>query len=170
MKLPVSSRREFLQRAALLTAGLAMPGLVRSAAEGVPAGTAPLSTFDYGDVTLNSELHQRQLDNTHAVLMGLNEDSLMKPFREMSGMPAPGEELGGWYMYKPDYDYRKDSAGLCPGGTFGQWVSALSRDYAITGDPATREKVLRLNRACMRSRSPAGSSPTTASLPTATTS
>jgi DUF1680 family protein len=78
--------------------------------------------------------------------MGLNEDSLMKPFREMSGMPAPGDELGGWYMYKPDYDYRKDSAGLCPGGTFGQWVSALARDYAITGDPTTRQKVLRLNR------------------------
>jgi uncharacterized protein len=141
-----SSRREFLQRAAFLTAGLAMPGVVRSAAEELPAGTAPLSTFGYGDVTLNSELHQQQLDNTHAVLIGLNEDSLMKPFRAMSGMPAPGEELGGWYTYKPDYDYRKDSAGLCPGGTFGQWVSALARDYAITGDPATREKVLRLNR------------------------
>src|SRR5262249_30195787 len=30
--------------------------------------------------------------------------------------------------------------------TFGQWVSALARYYAITGDQATREKVLRLNR------------------------
>ena len=78
--------------------------------------------------------------------MGLNEDALMQPFRVMSGLPAPGGSLGGWYIYKPDYDYRKDSAGLCPGGTFGQWVSALSRYYAITGDPATREKVLRLNR------------------------
>ena len=64
----------------------------------------------------------------------------------MSALPAPGPDLGGWYMYKPDYDYRKDSAGLCPGGTFGQWISALSRYYAITGDPATRERVLRLNR------------------------
>ena len=78
--------------------------------------------------------------------MGLNEDSLMKPFREMSGLPASGADLGGWYMYKPDYDYRKDSAGLCPGGTFGQWVSALARYFSITNDPATREKVLRLNR------------------------
>ena len=78
--------------------------------------------------------------------MSLNEDGLMKPFRQMAGLPAPGEDLGGWYIYKPDYDYRKDSAGLCPGGTFGQWISALSRMYAITGDTATREKVLRLNR------------------------
>ena len=146
MKLPEISRRVFLQRAAVLSAGLALPGNVRVAAEEAQSSGADLTAFDYGEVTLNSEAHQRQLDNTHAVLMGLNKDSLMKPFREMSGMSAPGEELGGWYMYKPDYDYRKDSAGLCPGGTFGQWVSALSRDYAITGDKATREKVLRLNR------------------------
>src|ERR1017187_1271325 len=146
MRLPAISRREFLERAAVLSAGLAFPGNLCPAAEEARTSGAHLRTFDYGDVTLTSKLHQQQCDDTHAVLMGLNEDSLMKPFREMSGMPAAGEELGGWYMYKPDYDYRKDSAGLCPGGTFGQWVSALARDYAITGDEATREKVLRLNR------------------------
>jgi DUF1680 family protein len=146
MNLPEISRREFLQRAVVLSAGLALPGNLRLDAETVQPSSSYLTTFGYGDVTLNSVLHQQQFDDTHAVLMGLNEDSLMKPFREMSGMAAPGEELGGWYMYKPDYDYRKDSAGLCPGGTFGQWVSALSRNYAITGDKATREKVLLLNR------------------------
>ncbi len=147
MKFAEISRREFLQRASVLSAGLAIPRQnLWAAAENEHTVGSPLKTFDYGDVTLNSEIHQRQLENTHAVLMGLNDDSLMKPFRAMSGMPAPGEDLGGWYMYKPDYDYRKDSAGLCPGGTFGQWVSALARDYAITGDPATREKVMRLNR------------------------
>ena len=151
MKLSGISRREFLQRAAVLSAGLAIPGDVLLSAEDVRTRGAHLTTFDYGDVTLNSELHQQQFYNTHRVLMGLNEDSLMKPFREMSGMPSPGEELGGWYMYKPDYDYRKDSAGLCPGGTFGQWVSALARDFVITGDKATREKVLRLNRAFAQS-------------------
>jgi hypothetical protein len=142
MQLPVTSRREFLRRAAMLTAALSLPGRTMFALDNAP----PLEAFDYGDVALNSELHQRQLENTHAVLMRLNEDGLMKPFRTMSGLPAPGDDLGGWYMYKPDYDYRKDSAGLCPGGTFGQWVSALSRSYAITGDRATRDKVLRLNR------------------------
>ena len=147
MKLPNLSRRVFLQQAAMLSAGLTLPGLGRLAtASELQSERAPLQAFGYGDVTLASQLHQRQLENTHEVLMGLSEDGLMKPFREMSGLPAPGEELGGWYMYKPDYDYRKDSAGLCPGGTFGQWVSALAREYAITGDPTTREKVLRLNR------------------------
>ena len=78
--------------------------------------------------------------------MELSEDGLLKPFRQMAGLPAPGEDLGGWYEYKADYDYRKDSAGLAPGGTFGQWVSALSRGYAIAEDQAMRAKVLRLNR------------------------
>ena len=139
------SRREFLQRAAILSASLTLHGqnLLANSSSSV---TGPLDLFSYADVTLNSEICERQLDNTHAVLMSLDHNSLMKPFRVMSGLPAPGEELGGWYMYKPDYDYRKDSAGLCPGGTFGQWISALSRYYAITGDPATRERVLRLNR------------------------
>ena len=126
------SRREFVQRAAMAGAGLALPWpslLSRFAYAADAAGQ--LVPLGYGDVTLHSELHQAQLENTHAVLMSLSEDSLLKPFRAMGGLPAPGEELGGWYMYKPDYDYRKDSAGLCPGGTFGQWVSALSRMYAI---------------------------------------
>jgi hypothetical protein len=85
--------------------------------------------------------------NTHAVLMELSEDSLLKPFRQMCGMSAPGEDLGGWYHYDPDPDFRHgfDAVGA-PGCTFGQWVSALARVYAITGDENTREKVLRLNR------------------------
>jgi len=62
-------------------------------------------------------------------------------------MPAPGEDLGGWYDYNPDYDYRKNfNAGFAPGCQFGQWVSALARTYAIAGDEAVREKVMRLNR------------------------
>jgi len=106
-----------------------------------------LSEFGYGDVLISSDPHESQLMNTHAVLMELSEDSLLKPFREMSGLPAPGEDLGGWYHYDPDPDFRKgfDAVGA-PACTFGQWVSALARIYAITVDAKTREKVLRLNR------------------------
>ena len=141
------SRREFLQRFALLSAAIAMPDCALLA--GPPAAheaPLPLQQFGYGEVTLNSELHERQLQDTHKILMDLSEDGLLMPFRQMAGLPAPGEDLGGWYIYKADYDYRKDSAGLVPGGTFGQWVSALARNFAITGDQATRAKVLRLNR------------------------
>jgi DUF1680 family protein len=112
-----------------------------------PLSGAPLAEFSYGDVSMASDPHESQLINTQSVLMALSEDSLLKPFRQMSGMPAPGEDLGGWYQYNPDYDYRKAfDAGFAPACTFGQWVSALARAYAITGEEATREKVLRLNR------------------------
>lgn len=95
---------------------------------------------------MTSELHERQLDETHAVLMGLSDDSLLKPLRQMSGQPAPGEDLGGWYHYDPHYVWGRDQDGFAPSCTFGQWVSALARMYAIRKDPETRDKVLRLNR------------------------
>ena len=140
------SRRKFMQSTSLAAAGavthrLGFPTYV--AASPIPK---PLAEFRYGDVTLASELHEKQLHETHAVLMGLSEDSLLKPFRQMAGQPSPGEDLGGWYHYDPDYDPDTVDVGFAPGATFGQWVSALARNYAITGAPATREKVLRLNR------------------------
>jgi len=106
----------------------------------------PLEEFGYGNVTLASELHERQLRETHSLLMELNEDSLLKPFREMAGQPAPGADLGGWYHYDPNYAVNTVEAGFAPSATFGQWVSALARSYAITGDLKTKEKVHRLNR------------------------
>jgi hypothetical protein len=55
----------------------------------------PLEQFEYGDVALASDLHEKQLEQTHFLLMSLSEDSLLKPLRQMSGQPAPGEDLGG---------------------------------------------------------------------------
>jgi DUF1680 family protein len=139
------SRRKFLQSVSLAAAGMAIPG--RSLAETLATNTTlpPLMQFDYGDVVLASAPHEKQLEDTHRVLMGLSDDSLLKPIRQMSGLPAPGEDLGGWYHYDPDYVWGKDTPGFAPGCAFGQWVSALARFYAITKDPATRDKVLRLN-------------------------
>ncbi len=140
------SRRRFMQTGSL--AAVAGLGLRSHRAWGGEAALgAPLTEFGYGDVDVASEAHESQLMNTHDVLMALSEDSILKPFRQMSGMSAPGEDLGGWYNYDPNYDYRKGfDEGFAPGCTFGQWVSALARCYAITGEAATREKVLRLNR------------------------
>jgi DUF1680 family protein len=140
------SRRRFLQATSLATAGMATRGLRSVWAAAAAPLREPLEQFGYGDVTLRSELHERQLRDTHDVLMGLSEDNLLKPFRQMVGQPAPGEDMGGWYHYDPNYDYRKSGEGFAPAAPFGQWVSALARMYAITGKPETREKVLRLNR------------------------
>ena len=142
------TRRGFLQASTRAAAALAGSGLWGGLGWGAESsGAAPLAEFDYGDVLLTSDPHESQLMTTHAVLMALSEDSLLKPFRQMSGMAAPGEDLGGWYHYDPDYNYRKNfDYGFAPGCPFGQWVSALARAYAITGDEAARQKVLRLNR------------------------
>jgi hypothetical protein len=150
--LPILSRRKFLKAAALGSASILVPHAkggtlnryVIADREGEQA--APLQEFAYGDVTISSPVHEQQLQETHAVLMGLSDDSLLKPFRAMIGQPAPGEDLGGWYRYDPHYDWHTFDAGFAPSATFGQWVSALARYYAITGSKAARDKVLRLNR------------------------
>ena len=97
-------------------------------------------------MSLAAGLPQNQFEETQAILLGLDDDALLKPFRLMAGEPAPGRDIGGWYRYDPDYVLGKDDAGFCPGHSFGQWVSALSRGYAITGSQETRDRVLRLNR------------------------
>ena len=142
------SRRSFLQSVALASAAGFIPRLRGSKFDLVASSAAgnPLQQFEYGDVSLDSPIHEQQLQQTQAVLMGLSDDSLLKPFRLMIGQPAPGEDLGGWYRYDPNYDWHTFDAGFAPSATFGQWVSALARGYAITGSQAAREKVLRLNR------------------------
>jgi len=139
------SRREFTRSAAAVAALVAAhPGKAWAQASNQPA--APLAEFGYGEVTLMSELHEAQLTNTHEVLMNLSEDSLLRPFRQMAGQAAPGADLGGWYNYSAAYDFHKDDDAFAPGATFGQWISALARHYAISPAAETRDKVLRLNR------------------------
>ncbi len=140
-KLAEVSRRELLRSGVLLAAAWGSSEWLRAA-----ASAAPLEEFAYGDVKLAAGLAQNQVEACHAVLMGLADDALLKPFREMAGRFAPGESLGGWYCYRADFNPHGDDDGFAPGHCFGQWVSALARFSAITGSAETREKVLRLNR------------------------
>jgi uncharacterized protein len=96
------SRRTFAQSSSLAIAGAVTSHFKFPVAVETPPKS--LKEFGYGHVTLTSELHERQLHETHAVLMELSEDSLLKPFRQMAGQPAPGTDLGGWYHYDSDYD------------------------------------------------------------------
>ncbi len=127
---------------ALAPSGLA---LTAAAAESTTFRIAPLQEFDYHQITILGERQLAQVENVRSILLGLNEDSLMQPFRQMSGLPAPGQTLGGWYEWKPNYDYHHDDAGLAPAATFGQWVSAMARLHASTGEAAFGERAIRLN-------------------------
>ncbi len=139
-----SSRREFLQAAGGLAAASMLPGRVSVADETRPT---PLQQFGYGDVELLEGPLRAQFDANHAFYAGLDEDALLKPFRQRAGLPAPGDEMGGWYSWAPltDLDARPNN-GFAPGHSFGQYLSGLARDYAATGNKATQEKVHRLVR------------------------
>ena len=80
------------------------------------------------------------------MLLNLNEDSLLRPFRVREGLPAPGVEMGGWYS---TYAF----APACP---YGQWLSALSRMYAVTRDATTYAKIDRMVRGYAATIDPTG--------------
>ena len=98
----------------------------------------------YTDVTLLDGPMLDQFRAQHATLLAMDDDALLKPFRAAAGLPAPGDDLGGWYNRAADFNPPADMHGFIPGHSFGQYVSALARAHAITGDSATRQKVQRL--------------------------
>src|SRR5258708_31836908 len=127
-------RRDFLGLGVLAAVGWRHAALAAGAAADAPA--LPLSELAYGQVRFSDGPIERQARENHRLVLGLDEDALLRPFRVRAGVRAPGQELGGWY----------DTYAFAPAATFGQWMSALARYYAITGDAATRAKVQRLVR------------------------
>ncbi|MGD0737044.1 MAG: beta-L-arabinofuranosidase domain-containing protein [Terracidiphilus sp.] len=105
-----------------------------------------LDQFGYGDVELLEGPMRQQFDTNHAFFLGLNEDSLLKPFRQRAGLPAPGDDMGGWYDNSTDFDPHGSFHGFVPGHSFGQYVSGLARAYAVTDAKPTQAKVQRLVR------------------------
>ncbi|HKE93217.1 MAG TPA: beta-L-arabinofuranosidase domain-containing protein, partial [Povalibacter sp.] len=91
-----------------------------------------------------------QLDQQQSLFMGLDNDRLLKPFRQRAGQDAPGADMGGWYDDSRDFhidptDWSTANwHGYIPGHSFGQYVSGLARAYAISGDPAIKVKVRNL--------------------------
>lgn len=123
-----TTRRMFLQAAALAA-------VVR------PTEEKPLEEFSYSDVELAPGLAQTQFEQTKEILLGLNEDSLLKPWRLRAGLPAPGPEMGGWYDEVPLEKTESGGHGFAPAHCFGQWISALARGYACNHDAQTRAKL-----------------------------
>ncbi len=151
------TRRQILEVIAAIAATTVSPGL----ASGAETAPQPLQEFGYDQIDVTETLASAQRAQVTAVLLGLNEDSLLKPFRAMAGRPAPGASLGGWYAWKPDYDFHHDDAGFAPASTFGQWTSALARLYASSraggsaGNRALADRVQHLHSLLRQEISPA---------------
>ena len=136
------SRRALLKLGGGLAAGSLAGNIVAAADTTVPLSR--LKPAGYSDVDLLDGPMCGQFRTQHATLLALDEDALLKPYRSAAGMPAPGDDLGGWYNASPGFNPPSDMHGFIPGHSFGQYLSALARAYAITGDDATKSKVQRL--------------------------
>jgi len=145
------SRRSFLETAAATTmaayAARALPAWARAergALDVVLAVNTPLTTFRYSEVELFDGPMKRQFEENHARFLNLDDDRLLKVFRQVAGLPAPGEDMGGWYDLTGFNLERNDFHGFVAGHSFGQYLSGLARAYAVTGSEPTRAKVNRL--------------------------
>jgi uncharacterized protein len=135
------------RRSILKIGGLAVASTLAARVTGkVSDGTKPdaLEYPDRGSVTLLDGLMLEQFRAHHATLLAMNEDALLKPFRVAAGLPAPGDDLGGWYNASSSFNPPQDMHGFIPGHSFGQYVSSLARAYAVTRDQEARQKVDRL--------------------------
>lgn len=140
------SRRGFLARAGTLACACCLPG-VPGAALATSIGQVALRTPRHDQVRLLDGPMQLQFQQQLDLFMGIGNDELLKPFRKRAGLPARGEDMGGWYDDSADFhiDLNDWSTanwhGYIPGHSFGQYVSGLSRMHAATGRADIREKV-----------------------------
>ena len=131
------SRRQVLKWCAAATAAFYARRVASAALPASTGAAAPafrptlLNQVQYAEVDLDAGPAQEQFEHCHQVLLELSDDGLLRPFRFREGLPTPGDELGGWYS----------TDGFAPACTFGQWISALARMYAVTRDPATYAKI-----------------------------
>ncbi len=137
------SRRSFLKSSAVaVVAAAAGRRLSFAASSDALAAAPPLAQFGYGEVELLPGPMRDQFERNHAFYAAFQEDRLLKPFRQRAGLAAPGDDMGGWYSWAPiDAIDKPGDNGFAPCHSFGQYLSGLSRDYAATGLPSTREKV-----------------------------
>lgn len=116
------SRRGFLGASASLA--------LANRAPAAPDQRRKLREFSYGDVSLTGGPLARQAERLRAHYLTLDDDRILKVYRQRAGLPAPGEDMGGWY----------DADGFVPGHLIGQFISGLARFAASTNDPRCAAK------------------------------
>src|SRR5579872_1005170 len=119
------SRRTFLGSAAACAV---------AAGSAAPANPLKVREFAYSQVTLTEGPVGDMYRRIRAHFLKLDEDRVLKVYRQRAGLPAPGRDMGGWY----------DADGFVPGHLIGQFISGLSRYHANDGDLEAAAKARRL--------------------------
>ena len=140
-------RRTFLKATSATAASACAASILPAWAasdKSLVAVSTPLTTFAYADVQLLDGPMKRQFEENHSRFLHLDDDRMLKVFRQVAGLAAPGEDMGGWYDLTGFSLEGNDFHGFIAGHTFGQYVSALARAYAVTGSEPTKAKIHRL--------------------------
>ncbi|WP_187774970.1 beta-L-arabinofuranosidase domain-containing protein [Pedobacter sp. BS3] len=88
-----------------------------------------LAPFEYNEVKLLDSPLKHQFDEVVAYYLAIPDNDLLKGFRQRAGLPTYGaRDLGGWYTNDIFH-------------VFGQFLSGMSRLYAVSGNQALKNKV-----------------------------
>lgn len=127
----MSTRRDFVK----MVAGATLAPSILRASEAFQSPTertdlaakVHLEPFDYQGVRLLDGMLKNQYDKTRDYYFQIPNDDALKGFRQRAGLPAPGQDMGGWAIV--------DTSGI-----LGQWLSGMARMYRATGDAGMKEK------------------------------
>ncbi len=129
------NRRDFVKLSvgAALAPALAgaAPAAQTSAKEERLKAPRALTAFDYRGVTLLPGPLADRAAAAREFYLAIPDDDILKGFRRKAGLPAPGQDMGGWCH---------DTTGV----VFGQWLSGMARMSRATDDAALRDKAARL--------------------------
>jgi uncharacterized protein len=107
---------------------LALAGLARAGV--TPAAVTPQARpFPLGDVRLLDSPFKEAMERNATYLLSLDPDRLLHNTLEYAGLQPKGDLYGGW-----------ESKGIA-GHTLGHYLTALSQQFAATGDERFRKRV-----------------------------
>ncbi len=88
-----------------------------------------LEPFEYNEVKLQAGPLKKQFDEVESYYLAIPNDDILKGFRVRAGLPTnEAKDMGGWYTNDVFH-------------VFGQFLSGMSRLYAVSGNEGLKTKV-----------------------------
>jgi uncharacterized protein len=133
------TRRQMMSALACGTAALsasnpsrAVAWMMSSSPQNLPSmARRRIQAFDYRGVRLLDSPLRRQMLQTRDTYFNMSNDDMLKGYRRMASLPAPGNDMAGW-------------SARSTSGTFGQWLSGYARLSCALDDKAMRDKCISL--------------------------